>query len=184
MKGGDKVTVGNDGGYESVNRYSMSNFKVKEGGLGMKGIKDKSGFTLIELLVVIAIIAILAAIAIPQYNQYRQRAKAKDLISLAHNCAQDIVAYCMDKDNGTQIQPQNIDSCNYHGNDNDTVGYLTNVKCDNLTTNYTCQQLSGTIQFEGKVDNTTTYYSACQFTTNSGSFRCVGPVKNQVNLKF
>ena len=54
----------------------------------------RKGFTLVELMIVIAIIAILAAVAISQYSSYREKAQAKDLISLARNCAQDIIAEC------------------------------------------------------------------------------------------
>ena len=55
----------------------------------------KKGFTLIELMVVIAIIAILAAVALTSYKAYQQKAKAKELITLARACAQEIVAECM-----------------------------------------------------------------------------------------
>ncbi|WP_051453549.1 prepilin-type N-terminal cleavage/methylation domain-containing protein [Hippea sp. KM1] len=142
----------------------------------MKEIKSKAGFTLIELLVVIAIIAILAAIAIPQYNQYRERAKAKDLITLAHNCAQDVVAYCMDKDNGTDVDASNIDSCKASGD----VGYLKSVSIsisnDNTTKCGGFKSENDNVTATGSVDGKT-YQAVCIFDDDSGSFHCIGPTK-------
>ena len=54
----------------------------------------KKGFTLIELMVVIAIIAILAAIALTAYRAYIKKAQAKELMTLARACIQEVIAEC------------------------------------------------------------------------------------------
>ena len=91
----------------------------------MKLFKNDEGFTLIELMIVIAIIAILAAVAISQYNAYKRKAKAKDLIGIARNCAQEIVTQCS-IDPSLNVTVSNLESCAY--NDTDNVGkYLNNV---------------------------------------------------------
>ena len=54
----------------------------------------KKGFTLIELMVVIAIIAILAAIALTSYRAYMRKAQAKELVTIARACLQEVVAEC------------------------------------------------------------------------------------------
>ncbi len=91
---------------DMINRYSMSNFKVKEGGLGMKEIKGKSGFTLIELMIVIAIIAILAAIAIPQYMKYVKKAAAANVQATLSACVSQALAEW--SDNGTTTYTCNL----------------------------------------------------------------------------
>ncbi|WP_068670624.1 prepilin-type N-terminal cleavage/methylation domain-containing protein [Thermosulfurimonas dismutans] len=91
--------------------------------------RSEKGFTLVELMIVIAIIAILAAVAISQYSTYKEKAQAKDLINLARNCAQDIVAEC-------QIDPSfknvgQLESCTKSGQ----VGkYLFDVSIKYATT--------------------------------------------------
>jgi len=57
----------------------------------------KKGFTLIELMVVIAILAILAAVALTSYRGYQEKAKAKELLTFARACAQEVAAECLSK---------------------------------------------------------------------------------------
>ena len=64
----------------------------------------KKGFTLIELMVVIAIIAILAAIALTSYRGYIRKAQAKELMSFARACAQEILAKCVEDPTYTVTQ--------------------------------------------------------------------------------
>ena len=67
----------------------------------------KKGFTLIELMVVIAIIAILAAIALTSYRSYMRKARVKELVTIARNCAQEALVICETQGS----LPSTIDSC-------------------------------------------------------------------------
>ena len=70
----------------------------------------KKGFTLIELMVVIAIIAILAAVALTSYRGYMRKAKAKELVTLARACAQEVIATCNVETSGT-VTLNNLGAC-------------------------------------------------------------------------
>lgn len=85
----------------------------------MRVFRSEEGFTLIELMIVIAIIAILAAIAVTQYQTYKRQAKAKELISVARNCALELVSECVAQnlDNSTTLNIGDYESCNYTSGD-------------------------------------------------------------------
>ena len=125
----------------------------------------KKGFTLIELMVVIAILAILAAVALTSYKAYQQKAKAKELITLARACAQEIAAECavIGSYNATKLA-----SCNIS---NSTVGYLTGVsisatgECDGFT-----------VTASGKVgENGPEYQVTCSYQSNGDHVTCGTP---------
>ena len=69
----------------------------------------KKGFTLIELMVVIAIIAILAAIALTSYKAYMKKAQAKELLTYARACAQELASACLTGEKVTSAS--NFESC-------------------------------------------------------------------------
>jgi prepilin-type N-terminal cleavage/methylation domain len=69
----------------------------------------KKGFTLVELMVVIAIIAILAAIALTAYRAYIKKAQAKELMTLARACIQEVISECAVK--GSAPNLSDLASC-------------------------------------------------------------------------
>ena len=50
---------------------------------------------MVELMLVVFIISVLAALSLVYYGQYRQRARAKDLMTVARGCAADVVSECV-----------------------------------------------------------------------------------------
>ncbi len=130
------------------------------------------GFTLVELMIVIAIIAILAAVAIPQYNAYMRKAKAKDLIGVARNCAMEAVMQCK-IDNSTNVTWTNLESCNVV---NGTVGkYLTNVSVGHPSSGNCANIVNGEVNATGTVDGET-YRAVCKIASDY-SISCVGVTK-------
>ena len=124
----------------------------------------KKGFTLIELMVVIAIIAILAAIALSSYRAYQQKAKAKELLTIARACAQEVAAECavVGSYNATRLG-----SCNVSGN----VGYLTGV---NVSATGGCG--SFTVTASGSIDSST-YQVTCSYDNSTDQVTCTTPQK-------
>ena len=123
----------------------------------------KKGFTLIELMVVIAILAILAAIALTSYRAYQQKAKAKELLTIARACAQEAAAECAVTGS---FNATNLASCDL---DNATVGYLTGVDID-----VTGDCNSFTVTASGDIDSDT-YQVTCSY--NNDHVTCGTPQK-------
>ena len=124
----------------------------------------KKGFTLIELMVVIAIIAILAAIALTSYRAYQQKAKAKELITIARACAQEIAAECAVIES---FNASRLGSCSVSGN----VGYLTSVS---ISATGSCG--SFTVTASGSIDSST-YQVICSYDNSTDQVICGTPQK-------
>ena len=62
-------------------------------------------------MVAIAILAVLAALAYTSYSSYLNKAKAKDLITLARACAHEALAECMVNEEGV-VDWSALASCN------------------------------------------------------------------------
>ncbi len=58
---------------------------------------ENRGFTLVELMLVIFIISVLTALSLVYYGRYHQRARAKDLMTVARGCAADVISECVAK---------------------------------------------------------------------------------------
>jgi len=153
----------------------------------MLRLRERKGFTLIELMIVIAIIAILAAIAIPQYNAYKRKAKAKDLIGIARNCAQEIAAQCVMQD---LVTIGNLASCKiYHSNreNNDISDYIYDVLVDwdSTTGSFNCTNsnesvtVNATARIGSDADTAPEYYAECTVdnSANGPTVTCSGVFK-------
>ena len=129
----------------------------------------KKGFTLIELMVVIAIIAILAAIALTSYRAYIRKAQAKELVTLARNCLQEIISECAAT--GTAPNTGNLGSCNP---DSTQTKYLTNIT---ITPTVTDCESDITVTASGDVPSGDTYVVTCIYNSTNEDISCTTPVE-------
>ena len=129
----------------------------------------KKGFTLVELMVVIAIIAILAAVALTAYRSYIKKAQAKELVTLARACIQEVISECAVR--GAAPALTNLESCNPSER---TTKYLSNISisgtpaCD---TNFS-------IEVTGKtITGGDTFKVTCSYDNTNKDISCTSPVK-------
>ena len=69
----------------------------------------KKGFTLVELMIIIAIIALLASVALTSYRSYIKKAQAKELITIARACVQEIISECLATGEAPELN--DLESC-------------------------------------------------------------------------
>ncbi len=133
----------------------------------MKESRSK-GFTLIELMVVIAILAILAAVAITSFQSYQKKAKAKELITIARGCAEEVISKCIED---SSFNPENnyssLDSCSGYN----STKYLTEIDVNVQGTS-----CSGdiTVTAKGKVGNDM-YKVTCTYNATAQDISCTTP---------
>jgi len=135
----------------------------------------KSGFTLIELLIVIAIIAILAAIALIPYTYYMRKAQAKELLTFARECAQELVAQCASEGS---VNTSKADSCNP-----DIVGsktkYITGLTIKAGSPDCTNNQITSLeVTAEGSVGGKI-YQVVCSYDSTNKDITCTTPTMIQ-----
>ena len=92
-----------------------------------------------ELIIAIAIIAILAGLAVISYSSYINKAKAKDLITLARVCAHEALAECIANENGS-VKWEALEACSV--NQQAFGPYLTNATVYHPEDDTSCGSLS------------------------------------------
>jgi len=122
----------------------------------------KKGFTLIELMVVIAILAILAAIALTSYKSYMRKARAKELVTIARNCAQEALVICETQGS----LPNSIDSC-------PNPAYLPGGVTASLTSSPSCGG-DFDVTYEASFDSTTCTVT-CSYNSTKDLLTCTQP---------
>ncbi|QJA06514.1 type II secretion system protein [Thermosulfurimonas marina] len=130
-------------------------------------------FTLVELLVVVAILAILAGVALSQYSAYKNRARAKDLISLAGACIHEILAYCTtDADFSS---PQDLENCRSRN----ATRWLETVSFNATPpfSSFSCNQ-TFTVTASARLKGTgLTYAVSCTYDVQEKAISCTGAQK-------
>ena len=127
----------------------------------------KKGFTLIELMVVIAIIAILAAVALTAYRSYIRKAQAKELVTIARGCAQEIIAECASV--GGQVSSSNVTACDPG---TATTKYLSSISISGVTTD--CES-DFSVTATGSVPGDVTYQVTCSYDADNEDLSCTAP---------
>jgi len=130
----------------------------------------KKGFTLIELMVVIAIIAILAAIALTSYRAYQKKAQAKELMTLARACVQELAAACIGGENVSSAA--NYESCQNPSNPPSYFSGVTisaTVSCSGGSITSLSATATGTMIAGGTCNAT------CSYDTTRDSITCTQP---------
>ena len=127
----------------------------------------KKGFTLVELMVVIAIIAILAAIALTAYRAYIKKAQAKELMTLARACIQEVISECAVKGEVTDLA--DLGSCNPESTTTKyIVSGLTITGSPNCNGNFDIVA-SGTVAAGGN------YKVTCTYDNTNKDIYCTSP---------
>jgi len=130
----------------------------------------KKGFTLIELMVVIAIIAILAAIALTSYRAYQRKAQAKELMTFARACVQELAAACI-------VGESVSDTSNYESCQNpekypdyfDSVIITASASCSGGSITSITATATGSMKTGGTCNST------CSYSTDTDSITCTQP---------
>ena len=129
----------------------------------------KKGFTLVELMVVIAIIAILAAIALTAYRAYIKKAQAKELVTLARACIQEVISECAVKGEAPNLT--DLESCNPTET---KTKYLTEIS---ITGTPACEG-DFDIEATGKtITGGDTFKVTCSYDNTNKDISCTSPVK-------
>jgi prepilin-type N-terminal cleavage/methylation domain-containing protein len=126
----------------------------------------KKGFTLVELMVVIAIIAILAAIALTAYRSYIKKSQAKELMTLARACIQEVISECAVKGEAPNLT--DLGSCNP---ESATTKYISGLA---ITGSPDCNgdfdiEATGTVAAGGN------YKVTCTYDNNNKDIYCTSP---------
>ena len=129
------------------------------------------GFTLVELMMVMAILAILAGVAITQYASYKNKIKAKDLITLAGACVQEILAHCVT--DGNFSDPAALENCRTRNGTMwlDTISFTADPPFSSFSCNRTFA-----VTASAKIKGTDiTYRATCIYDVSKEDISCSGP---------
>jgi len=126
----------------------------------------KKGFTLVELMVVIAIIAILAAIALTTYRAYIKKSQAKELMTIARSCIQEVISECAVK--GSAPNLSDLGSCNPESTTTKYISGLTITGTPNCNGNFDIVA-SGTVAAGGN------YKVTCTYDNTNKDIYCTSP---------